>query len=512
MRILSQDLSLRRFLTIGDYEQDEGFRSLLRSIARKGLFIYGLLGSLILVIFVTSHVFLDGKSITWDYSSLNTEVEILILDKVLIFLFASLLMLLSQTTISLKWIRILVFLLVWFICIAMLIEDIAGQDTSFTMAYTAIALLFAAVTVPYTGWQMALLSFSVIVSTWFAFDLLPVLMNLDSEVALQLNLGQIIFITIVAFLLTGTSSQIYITRFEQYRAQKKAEDLSATLKERSAELENSLRELEDTKDQLVQREKLASLGQLTAGIAHELKNPLNFVNNFSELSRELVQEAREEISSANDIPEDAFVILENIEANLQKIQSHGARADRIIHSMLEHSRRGSGNVESWDLNKLVIEYVNLAYHGMKAKDEPLNPDIELDLDDKIEKIPIIAEDFSRVILNICNNAFDAMKEKVKATESGAQSAYEYEPKLKVQTRRIDSGITIEFEDNGPGIPEDVLDKIMQPFFTTKKGKDGTGLGLSISSDIVKAHGGHISVQSEPGSGAIFMITLKGAEA
>ena len=318
------------------------------------------------------------------------------------------------------------------------------------------------------------------------------------------------------------------------------------------QLEKSHQELKRTQDQLIQQEKLASLGQLTAGIAHEIKNPLNFVNNFSEVSVELIEEVREELSAVSDQPsavstkqtadgkrEKAEVkremandgteaedvkgeaevsdmsytleILSDIEANLRKIHEHGTRADGIVKSMLQHSRGGSGKMEPTDVNALIKEYVNLAFHGMRAGKDPMNVDIELELDENVGEVPLVAEDFSRVILNLCNNAFDAMREKLLNKDltgfenlSGLEI---YQPKLTVRTLQTKNGIALEIEDNGPGIPDEIKDKILQPFFTTKKGTEGTGLGLSISQDIVKAHGGRMEVKSVPESGSLFKITL-----
>ncbi len=275
--------------------------------------------------------------------------------------------------------------------------------------------------------------------------------------------------------------------------------LEEELERRKVDLRKSLEDLKAAQRQLVQQEKLASLGQLTAGIAHEIKNPLNFVNNFSELSRELVEEIRE-LSPSKQVLE----LLDNIESNIEKIHDHGTRADGIVKSMLQHSREGSGEMEPANLNELVREYVNLSFHGMRAGKNPINVDIELDLDDSIDSIPLVSEDFSRVIVNLCNNAFDAMR---SLAEKRAEAGEPYTPKLSVRTRNDHDGTTLEIKDNGPGIPGDVKEKILQPFFTTKKGTEGTGLGLSITNDIVEAHGGTMEIETVPGQYTIFRISL-----
>ena len=273
-------------------------------------------------------------------------------------------------------------------------------------------------------------------------------------------------------------------------------------------LQNTLNELKITQEQLVQQEKLASLGQLTAGIAHEIKNPLNFVNNFSEVSVELIEEARDEVREMNSKLKiknsELSDILNDIETNLKTIHKHGARADSIVKSMLQHSRGGDGKMEPTPLNPIIKEYVNLAFHGMRAGKDPINVDIDLQLDKNVGDVSLVAEDFSRVILNLTNNAFDAMREKMTG-DGGPETGYH--PKLTVRTRKKDSAITIEIQDNGPGIPDDMKDKILQPFFTTKKGTQGTGLGLSITNDIIKAHGGDLEIKTEEGNGSVFVISL-----
>lgn len=283
-------------------------------------------------------------------------------------------------------------------------------------------------------------------------------------------------------------------------------------------LNNTLSELQNMQQQLVQQEKLASLGQLTAGIAHEIKNPLNFVTNFSDLSIELLEEAKEEIEALKKSPSEGGDVktgfdfsgieelLNDIEVNLTKIHEHGSRADSIVKSMLQHSRGGSGKKEDVDLNALLKEYVNLTFHGMRAGKNPINVDIEYKLEDDLKPIKMIAEDFSRVVVNLCNNAFDAMREKLTA-DSSQPSDSPYKAKLTVITTQKDGKTVLEIQDNGPGIPDDIRNKIMQPFFTTKKGTEGTGLGLSITNDIIKAHGGVLDIQTKVNEFTRFIIYL-----
>ena len=279
---------------------------------------------------------------------------------------------------------------------------------------------------------------------------------------------------------------------------------NGTLEETSKALKEAMEKLEAKRAQLIKQEKLASLGQLTAGIAHEIKNPLNFINNFSELSSEFLEEIDENLGKmeANEITEEIRALLEEVKVNLEKIHQHGTRADGIVKSMLLHSRGGSGKMEETDLNALIREYVNLSFHGMRANKNPINVEIKLELDEDLGAVKINPENFSRVILNLCKNAFDAMREKLA---QGVDS--KYLPQLVVRTRKTNEKIVLEIEDNGPGVPNEIMEKLMLPFFTTKKGTDGTGLGLSISLEIIQSHNGTLNIESREGEFTRFTILL-----
>jgi signal transduction histidine kinase len=264
-------------------------------------------------------------------------------------------------------------------------------------------------------------------------------------------------------------------------------------------VEQTLEELRSTQSQLIQSEKMASLGELTAGIAHEIQNPLNFVNNFSDVNTELIDEAELEIEKGNI--SEIKTILNDIKENEQKINHHGKRADAIVKGMLQHSRSSSGQKEPTDINALADEYLRLAYHGLRAKDKSFNATMQTDFDNSIGKVNIIPQDIGRVILNLINNAFYAVDEKKKKIDDG------YEPTVSVSTKKLNDKVEIKVVDNGNGIPQKVLDKIFQPFFTTKPTGQGTGLGLSLSYDIVKAHSGELKVETNEGEGSEFIIQL-----
>lgn len=272
------------------------------------------------------------------------------------------------------------------------------------------------------------------------------------------------------------------------------------LEEAKNKIEITLSELKSAQAQLVHSEKMASLGELTAGIAHEIKNPLNFVNNFSEVSRELLDEMQIEIKNNN--VEEVIGLVEDLKQNLEKINQHGKRADSIVKGMLLHSRGTSGEKTLTDINDLLDQYVNLAYHGMRAQNKEFNITIEKDYDDSIEKINVVPQDISRVFLNIINNACYAAYERKKSGENN------FSPTLKVSTKKLNNKVEIRIGDNGNGIPKDHLDKIFQPFFTTKPSGEGTGLGLSLSYDIVtKVHNGELRVETKEDIGTEFIIIL-----
>ncbi|MEO7483964.1 MAG: ATP-binding protein [Ferruginibacter sp.] len=277
-----------------------------------------------------------------------------------------------------------------------------------------------------------------------------------------------------------------------------------------ANLQLTLNELKLTQEQLVQSEKMASLGELTAGIAHEIQNPLNFVNNFSEVNKELVDELQQELKAGKI--DDAIEISNDIKSNEEKINHHGKRADAIVKGMLQHSRISSGVKEPTDINALCDEYLRLSYHGLRAKDKSFNATMKTDFDKSIGNINIIPQDIGRVILNLINNAFYAVNEKKTLRQAclpdrQAQGGSHFEPTVSISTIKIGDKVEIKVSDNGNGIPQKVLDKIFQPFFTTKPTGQGTGLGLSLSYDIIKAHGGELKVETKVGEDSTFIIQL-----
>ncbi|GAB3528017.1 hypothetical protein GCM10027443_05260 [Pontibacter brevis] len=285
----------------------------------------------------------------------------------------------------------------------------------------------------------------------------------------------------------------------QIEAERKAAEIHRL---RHIELKKTYEKLQNTQEQLIQSEKMASLGELTAGVAHEIQNPLNFVNNFSEVSIELIQELQEERQKEvrdADLENDIIKMLED---NLAKIHHHGKRADSIVKDMLEHSKASGGEKQPVDLNVLADEYLRLSYHGFRAKDKSFVAKLVTEFEEGLAKVNAVPQGIGRVLLNLYNNAFYATQKKLKQTGNG------YQPELKVTTHQQDGKVEIRVRDNGIGVPHEIKDKIFQPFFTTKPTGQGTGLGLSISYEIItKGHGGVLRVESEEGEFSEFTLQL-----
>ena len=315
-------------------------------------------------------------------------------------------------------------------------------------------------------------------------------------------------------LLTGLGLFLLIAFF-LYRNNRQKQTANTVLQEQKEKVENTLVQLQSTQTQLIQSEKLASLGELTAGIAHEIQNPLNFVNNFAEVSAEMLVEMHEELIKGDTT--EAITIATDLKTNLEKINHHGQRASSIVKGMLEHSRVSTGVKEPTDINALADEFLRLAYHGLRAKDNNFNATMETHFDPELPLVSVIPQDIGRVLLNLINNAFYALNERQKQmakVEPGPplsesfRLSESYTPTISLRTKGLDNALEIRIKDNGNGIPEPIRDKIFQPFFTTKPTGQGTGLGLSLAYDIVtKGHGGSLEVLSNEGVGSEFILTL-----
>ena len=398
-------------------------------------------------------------------------------------------------------------------------QELVRGDFGFLAAWLSLFLLFTVGTVPFQPIQTLALGTAITV-------LHTASVALAGSVGTTLDPGEtvrrLVYLLLVTFLCTAMSAALYAGRRRQYRGtlrlarlrdrlQARGHELearSAELEAQQAELAASLGRLENAQTQLVQQEKMASLGQLTAGVAHELKNPLNFVNNFAQLSVELLDDLEDELGEDPERPVGEALgqsgdLIDDLRSNATKIREHGRRADGIIRSMLAHSRATPGPSRAAPLNSLLKEYVGLAYHGMRAEHTGFNVDIQTDLDPAVGEVEMVPEEMGRVFLNLLDNALQAMRSR--AGEPG------YEPVLRVRSRPWgEDGVQVEIADNGTGIPEDVKAKIFEPFFTTKPTGEGTGLGLSLAYEIVvHGHGGQLAVETAEGEGTTFTVSLPG---
>jgi len=312
------------------------------------------------------------------------------------------------------------------------------------------------------------------------------------KTAYQTRLQFYILLLIITFLL--------VLAFVFWRNNRSKQKANLLLKKQKEQVQHTLKELKLTQQQLIQSEKMASLGELTAGIAHEIQNPLNFVNNFSEVSMEMLEEMELELNKGDS--QEAKAIAADVKQNLEKIKLHGKRADSIVKGMLQHSRTGSSVRELTDLNKLADEYLRLAYHGLRAKDKTFDAEMKTNFDNTLPLTNIVTHDIGRVLLNLFNNSFYALQQRQK-TESA-----DYKPMIKVSTALNGQFAEITVWDNGTGIPDNIKEKILQPFFTTKPTGEGTGLGLSLSYDIIaKEHDGKIAINSKEGEYTAFIISI-----
>ena len=332
-------------------------------------------------------------------------------------------------------------------------------------------------------------------------------------VALSFPLSLLVYVSIrfkeiITEVQQNANQVLQLSEEKKEYAENQQKVLEEEVARQTGEIRQTLENLKATQTQLIQSEKMASLGELTAGIAHEIQNPLNFVNNFSEVSTEMILEIKEERTKQKEDRDEALLdeVIDDISKNLEKISLHGNRASSIVKGMLEHSRNTSGEKELTNINALADEYLKLTYHGLRAKDKSFNAEMKTDFDDNLPKIKVIPQDIGRVLLNLINNAFYAVNEKQKA-ESSKQNAESYKPTVTISSKNLNGKVEITVSDNGNGIPQNIIDKIFQPFFTTKPTGKGTGLGLSLSYDIVKAHGGELKVESIEGEGTEFIIQL-----
>ena len=492
-----------RSLVPTSLERDPSFRATMDGLTRRGLRVAGTLALAGTAFYLTAHL-AAGKALVWSHTGLDPGLHVVLWDKALIAGFGLALLVAAGTRADVRLGRLLMAVFLLATAWALIWEDYARADFTFTAGWLALLMLVTVGTVPFQPWQTGALCVGI-AGLYVYYGSQPA--AVIASVSVGVPVSRVIFLGLVAFLCTTMSASLYLSRYDQYRALRRAARLQEHLAVRGRSLEASLRRVRAMQDQLVQQEKLAGLGQLTAGIAHEIKNPLNFVNNFAQLSRDLVRELHDELDAAPerccaDAMADVAELFDDLVLNTEKIAEHGRRADGIVKSMLAHSRTSPGERQPVDLNKLLDEYVGLAYHGMRARHAGFNVEIERALDPAVGAVPIVAGEMGRVFLNLLDNAFDAVRTCV------ATSGSAYRPTVRIETQRDGVVVVVRIADNGTGVPAAARARVFEPFFTTKPSGEGTGLGLSLAYEIVTAgHGGALTMETREGAGTQFTITL-----
>ena len=492
-----------RYIAPGKLENDPRFRHLLRRLTHQGLQVIGIITAVATLAYVVYRG-LTGDLLTWNEDSsmwrpgATSVGSVQLWDKALLFMLGLALAGMGRWRIGLRRGRLAVAaffaIVTWFIVLRNL------EPGSFQMPAAWLTLLMTVVVgaVPFRPWHIALLGLAMTAEFALFIAITPTTGS---------DLPRLFFLLLVTAITTLTAAVLYASRYQQYRALRRADHLRDYSSARSLALTEALERERAIKDQLVQQEKLASLGQLTAGVAHEIKNPLNFINNFASLSRELAEEVREALHADPAQPvqvvlDDMGDTIDDLVLNAQKIAEHGWRADAIVRNMLQHARKTPGKHQPTDVNKLLDEYVGLAYHGMRARHR-FDVEIERNYSEELEPLPLVAGELGRAFLNLFSNAFDALRARAEVARE------DYTPTLRVSSRRSDEGgVAIYIGDNGGGMSQEVAQRVFEPFFTTKETGQGTGLGLSLTYEIItNTHGGSINVRSREGEGTVFSILL-----
>ena len=510
-----------RYVCPSRLERDPYFRAVLDDATTRGLHVAGMFGVAAIIAFGIARVATD-VSLGSDMVSAAMRVADILTDKLRVLAVAAGFLVVARFKPRVQVGRLLVAGYVLLVAWSFLTDDLFRGTFGLTAAWFALLLLVTAGTVPFQPWQTAA------IGTVMTVALSVAVWGTDDVLSSDGGLLRFVYLVLATFIATAMTGAIYGGRYAQHRvtrrlaaARRRLGERGRQLEARGAELERqrgsletNLTRLERMQTQLVQQEKMASLGQLTAGVAHELKNPLNFVNNFAQLSAELVDDLEAELNEDPARPvgealEESADLLADLRTNANKIREHGRRADGIIRSMLAHSRATPGPRRPARLNSLMQEYIGLAYHGMRAEHTSFNVDIQKHFDADLGEVEMVPEEMGRVFLNLLDNAFAAVRQRTAAAEEAGDTGYR--PVVSVTTRSLPGGgVSVEIADNGTGMPQEVRERIFEPFFTTKPSGEGTGLGLSLAYEIVvHGHGGMLSVASEDGAGTTFTVRLPG---
>ncbi len=493
---------------------------LIQNPKEKNLFWIALYTTALTIFTYCADAFYIG--LTYNESAINSIIGSLLLPGILLLLLPILLIKTFKRKLNSKLILALIILYVLNVIITFLPNSfrlIRGLILGASIIFVVGICLYYVITSwrSLMGAQWAIVAglifsmFSIVIT----FSLALIFKNISTSLylyyltlsafSLSLPLSLLVYVSIrfkefIKEVQQNAKHVVQLSEEKREQALNQQKILQEEVNRQTAEIRTTLDNLKSAQSQLIQSEKMASLGELTAGIAHEIQNPLNFVNNFSEVNAELIDEMKNELATGNQ--QQAIEIADDIKENEQKINHHGKRADAIVKGMLQHSRTSSGQKEPTDINALCDEYLRLSYHGLRAKDKTFNADFKTDFDETIGKINIIPQDVGRVLLNLFNNAFYAVNEP-----SNSLKGEQYKPTVSVQTKKEENRVCVTVSDNGNGISDSIKEKIFQPFFTTKPTGEGTGLGLSLSYDIIKAHGGILKVENKEGEGSEFIIQL-----
>lgn len=471
-----------RFLAPSEFEKNPEFWKRLQSMTKGGMRAAGMLGVGGAAVYVLAHALSDANFV-WSYRGTGSIKPVVLWNKALIALFGFVLLASSRMQMDLRVGRSLISLFLFATALALIWEDKDAADFTFTAGWLSLVMFVSVGAFPFRPLQTGAICATIVV----LYAVIEALQSgLPGGLASRLNVSRLIFLGIVTLLCVIMSSAIYVSRLEQFV---------------------SLQRIQRMQGVLIQKEKWASLGQLTAGIAHEISNPLNFVSNFSGLNRELLCDLRDELGRNPDdcrcdVPSRVEDLLNDLEVNSDKVLEHGKRAALIVGSMIEHAHTRSGDLRFTDLNQLVDQHVDLVIQSTRALHDEFDVQVDRDFDESLGLVAIVPEEIGRVILNVLKNGFYAVHDR-KSVDND-----HYQPLIRLSTRRVFDNAIITIADNGSGIPKEHREHVFEPFFTTKPAGKGTGLGLSLSHDIVTAgHGGTMSLDSVEGEGTTCMIVL-----
>ena len=500
--------TLRYLLSTPEGEADPTFQAVIEQQTRHGLVVTAALGIVGALLFIGIHL-ATGSTPVWIYRE-GTAAAVSLADKTFIVGLCIGLLAVARTSLVRRWGRGLLATVMVVSGLAIALDDLAGGDFSFTVAWLVLVQLVAVVTVPFTPRQALGIAASMIVVYTVTLSFRPEGLSTDLY---EHRFAYFLFATVIVVTL---ASYLYTARYGQHRALLQVEQLRDKLAVRTDELERSLRDLSTAQTELVRHEKLAALGQVTSGVAHEIQNPLNFVTNFAALNRDLVADLQATLSTLRNRPvEEALTLvgetLEDLSRNAASIDSHGQKAARIVSRMMEHARGAPGDLAPADVNEIVEEHLLRACHrlqerlGAAALDGPHAVRIERDYGEDVGHVRMDRREMGAVLLNLFDNAFRAALDRPAGSEANG-----HPPRVTVSTRRMGDAVEVRVADNGTGISDGVRERLFEPFFTTRSPGEGTGLGLSLAYDAVThGHGGTLTVESEEGRGAAFVIRLPG---